>query len=372
GAKGLEFDHVVVPSLDRERNRGREPLLRWLDLPRPPTPGSASAGAPANPDGSDLVMAPAPVIGDEDAGEVTAFLKRLMARRAANEQVRLLYVAATRAKRSLHLFAAPKARNGGAVIPRSRTLLASLWPALEDAFQASAKNGVSSASTDVQLELFDGSQARRALRRLRPDWVPPSIPPPPKLTRLPLAQHALERLEFSWADETRRHIGTVVHGALQAFSAASELPSRGWVESRAGLYLEQLRRHGVPQHDLERAAADVVRALCWTVEDEKGRWILSGEHREAGSELALTGMAGGRLTNVVIDRSFVDETGTRWVIDFKTSVHEGGRLDEFIGQQLERYRGQLETYTTLARGLGPEPVRAALYFPLLGVFRELQ
>ena len=68
----------------------------------------------------------------------------------------------------------------------------------------------------------------------------------------------------------------------------------------------------------------------------------------------------------------LDAGGTRWVIDFKTSRHEGGRLEEFIGQELERYRGQLEVYATLARGLGPQPVRAALYFPLLGVFREFQ
>jgi hypothetical protein len=128
----------------------------------------------------------------------------------------------------------------------------------------------------------------------------------------------------------------------------------------------------VPEHDLEGATADVLQALSWTVEDEKGRWILSHEHAEAGSELALTGLVGGRLTDVVIDRSFVDAQGTRWVIDFKTSVHSGGRLAEFIEQQLERYRGQLEKYAALARGLGPQPVRAALYFPLLGVFRELQ
>jgi len=37
----------------------------------------------------------------------------------------------------------------------------------------------------------------------------------------------------------------------------------------------------------------------------------------------------------------------------------------------ERYRTQLQTYVTLARGLGPNPVRAGLYFPLLGAFREL-
>ena len=360
GAKGLEFDHVLVPCLDRERNRGREPLLRWLDLPR------------REEERSDLIMAPAPVIGDEAPGEVTAFLRRLTAIRAANEQVRLLYVAATRARRSLHLYAAPTPRAGGLVIPRPRTLLASLWPVLEGVFQAPPAQAASAIPSDDQLELFAGAQPRAPLRRLISGWAPRELPPAPHLTHLPLAQRPLETLEFSWAGETRRHIGTVVHAALQEFSAAAELPSRAWVESRAGFYREQLRRHGVAERDLARAAADVVEALTRTVEDERGRWILSGEHGEAGSELALTGMAGGRLTNVVIDRSFVDRGGTRWVIDFKTSPHEGGRLDDFIGRELERYRGQLEKYAALARGLGPQPVRAALYFPLLGIFRELQ
>ena len=338
----------------------RGDTLRWLDLPR------------TEAERSDLIMAPAPVIGDEAPGEVTAFLRRLTALRAANEQVRLLYVAATRAKRSLHLYAAPKPRADGLVIPRPRTLLASLWPVLEGAFKAPAVEAVAATSSDEQLELFAGAQPRAPLRRLVSDWTPRQLPPAPPLTRLPLAQRLLEKLEFSWAGETRRHIGTVVHAALQTFAAAPELPTRAQVEFRAGLYREQLHRHGVPEHDLKRAVADVLEALTRSVEDERGRWILSREHAQAGSELALTGMADGRLTNVVIDRSFVDHGGTRWVIDFKTSPHQGGRLDDFIDRELERYRGQLQKYTALARGLGPEPVRAALYFPLLGVFRELQ
>jgi ATP-dependent exoDNAse (exonuclease V) beta subunit len=360
GAKGLEFDHVLVPCLDRERNRGREPLLRWLDLPR------------AEDERSDLIMAPAPVIGDEAPGDVTAFLRRLSTLRAAHEQVRLLYVAITRAKRSLHLYAAPTPRANGLLIPRPRTLLASLWPALEGAFQAPSADAVAAAPSDEQLELFAGVPPRAPLRRLVSDWAPRQLPPAPQLPRLPLAQRSLETLEFSWAGETRRHIGTVVHAALQTFATTVELPSRAWIESRAGLYREQLRRHGVPEYELARAAADVAEALTRTVEDERGRWILAREHGQAGSELALTGMADGRLSNVVIDRSFVDAGGTRWVIDFKTSPHEGGRLEAFIERELERYRGQLEKYAALARGLGPEPVRAALYFPLLGIFRELQ
>ena len=38
---------------------------------------------------------------------------------------------------------------------------------------------------------------------------------------------------------------------------------------------------------------------------------------------------------------------------------------------MQRYRPQLEGYAALARELGPQPVRAALYFPLLGAFRVL-
>ncbi|HET9107255.1 MAG TPA: UvrD-helicase domain-containing protein [Steroidobacteraceae bacterium] len=359
GAKGLEFDHVLVPSLDRDRNRGREPLLRWLDLPRRER---------STPEETDLIMAPAPAIGDEDPGEVNAFLRRLMDRRAANEQVRLLYVAATRARRSLHLYAAPAVRRDGAVSPRPRTLLGYLWPALEMQFQART----SSAAVDAVLPSGTARPAGGPLRRLGADWTAPEMPRGPQLWRLPLAQRSLDTPEFSWVGETRRHIGTVVHGALQAFGAAAELPSREWLAGQARHYRERLRRHGVPESDLDSAASDVVEALTRTVEDAKGRWILSREHRQAASELALTGMAGGRLTSVVIDRSFIDDEGTRWVIDFKTSRHEGGRLEEFIGQELERYRAQLQGYAVLARGLGPEPVRAALYFPLLGVFRECQ
>ena len=123
-AKGLEFDHVFVPSLDRELNRGREPLLRWLDLPR-------------RQGESDLIMAPVPAIGDDAGGSVGVYLKRLIAKRTANEQIRLLYVAATRGKKTLYLSAAPKTKSDGTVVPRSGTLLASLWPALGSDFEAS-------------------------------------------------------------------------------------------------------------------------------------------------------------------------------------------------------------------------------------------
>jgi ATP-dependent exoDNAse (exonuclease V) beta subunit len=79
----------------------------------------------------------------------------------------------------------------------------------------------------------------------------------------------------------------------------------------------------------------------------------------------------GRVINVIIDRMLLDEHGQRWIVDLKTSTHEGGGEREFIEREAERYRPQLQRYAALASRLGSEPVRLALYFPLLGVFREL-
>ncbi|HET9391723.1 MAG TPA: 3'-5' exonuclease, partial [Steroidobacteraceae bacterium] len=358
-AKGLEFDHVLVPALDRDLNRSREPLLRWLDLPR-------------EQGDSDLIMAPVPAVGTEGVGDVTTFLKCLTRQRAANERTRLLYVAATRARESLHLSAAPKPRSDGTVAPRAGTLLHALWDALHPSIRAYVgPDGTGADPSTVPGAASETETAPTYLRRLVLRWDPPSLAAGPELSRLPLSRQSLEPPEFSWVQETARHIGTVVHQGLEGFSRAPALPEAAAIENRRDQYLHQLRRQGVPQRDLIRAAATVVEALTRTVSTDRGRWIFGASHLEARSELALTGVASGRLVNVVIDRSFVDAAGTRWVIDFKTSRHEGGGLEAFLDQEMQRYRPQLETYVALARGLGDHPVRAALYFPLLDAFREL-
>jgi hypothetical protein len=100
--------------------------------------------------------------------------------------------------------------------------------------------------------------------------------------------------------------------------------------------------------------------------------LLDPEAADARSELALTAMIDGVAHSLRIDRSFVDEAGVRWVVDWKTSAHEGGDRDAFLDRELGRYRGQLERYVRVLRMLEPDrPVRAGLYFPLLDAWREL-
>jgi len=246
------------------------------------------------------------------------------------------------------------------VKPDRRSMLALLWPALAERFQrVESAAAVPVAAPGVPLT------------RLQADWQPLAPPPAVPVRQLPAAYLAPEPLEFSWVRETQREIGSVVHARLARLARLPQLPAAANLENERGAVLAELARAGVQDSEQARAAELILRSLRQTLSDTRGRWILSATHREACSEWELSGVSGGRLRNVKIDRSFIDESGTRWVIDYKTSSHEGGDLEAFVAREIERYRPQLEGYLELARALGPEPVRAALYFPLLGEFREV-
>jgi ATP-dependent exoDNAse (exonuclease V) beta subunit len=134
-----------------------------------------------------------------------------------------------------------------------------------------------------------------------------------------------------------------------------------------------LQREGVVKVQLEEACGRVETALDNALRDPRGQWLLSREHSHAHSELPLTAVLGGRVRRMVVDRTFVDENGVRWVVDYKTGAHAGGDVESFLDQEAERYREQLTAYAATLRRLDDREVRAGLYFPLIaGGWRELE
>ena len=63
-------------------------------------------------------------------------------------------------------------------------------------------------------------------------------------------------------------------------------------------------------------------------------------------------MDGDGLINVVIDRSFVDADGTRWIVDYKSGRHQGGDPRAFLDREQQRYRDQLRALRTPDVGHG--------------------
>ena len=173
---------------------------------------------------------------------------------------------------------------------------------------------------------------------------------------------------FDWAGETARRVGSLVHAELQVMDLRRSDETA--IRARDDHFKRWLALHGVPPELLNDASERVIAALIAVHRDPRGRWILNHGYREDFREHAVSGRWRGEVVRAVFDRSFIDEQGVRWVIDYKSSRHSGGGLEEFLEREVERYRPQLERYALLARRLGPEPVRVGLYFPLMRAWRE--
>ena len=143
----------------------------------------------------------------------------------------------------------------------------------------------------------------------------------------------------------------------------------GRVSAARDILARDLRGLGVPEADLDGALTRVEAALSSALEDVRARWLLSA-HLDARSELRLTGVLDGKVINIAIDRTFVDDNGVRWIVDYKTGIHDGANLEGFLDNERERYRSQLERYAALLSRIDSRPIRLALYFPLLKGWRE--
>ncbi len=334
-AKGLEFDTVIVPGLDRQPRSGRKPLFAWRALA-----------------GGRLLLAPI----DETGGDKEPLYEyvRLLDREAEDiEAGRLFYVAATRAESRLRLLGCVKVDGDGVVkMPSRRSLLGLAWSALEDRVRLPA---AVAAVTEEKESLPAGE-----LRRLPTDF---EMPAAPNSTAWKSAQEGREEEGplFDWAKETVRHAGTVVHAWLQRIA---EDQLAGWdakrVDSLRTRFSTDLKRRGVAPAEMDRAVGIVVSALKNALADERGRWVL-GPHPVALNELRLR----NRERSFRIDRYFEDDKGEKWVVDYKTSEHEGSGIEVFLDQQRERYAAQLDGYAEAVGG-----ARRGLYFPLQRGWRE--
>ncbi|GAB4268868.1 MAG: UvrD-helicase domain-containing protein [Deferrisomatales bacterium] len=348
-AKGLEFDTVLLPGLGRPPRRPENQLLYWTETA-----------------GGELLLAPlAPrVAGARDP--IAEHVKALEKEKERRERARLLYVAVTRARRRAVLWGHARPDPRGEPRPASGSLLESLWPAVAAEFAGLPEQEPAEAAPPAP--------ARTAVLRLPLGWRRPA----PAAAVVPAPERPREREEpavdpeFLWVGETARQVGTVTHRLLERIAAEGldRWDARRVEASRAAVGA-QLATLGVGRRELEDAVGRVLEAVTRTLEDPRGREVL-GVRRQARSELDLTGRAGQGRVRGVVDRTYVDEEGTRWIVDFKTSTHEGGGREAFLEQEVERYRPQLATYARLLRSLEPgRSVRAALYYPLLGAWREV-
>jgi ATP-dependent helicase/nuclease subunit A len=352
GAKGLEWDLVVLPGLDRGTRGQDRNLLNWL----PYTPE----------DGREKVLL-APLRSASEAADppLNELIRREQKQRDAYEHQRLLYVAATRAREHLVLSATLNPEPGKAK-PAAGSLLADLWPTLGGEFIDALEQAPEPPQKVSERETPDPS-----LRRPPADWTPAIAQPLAFTPRLPPRETSGD-IEFNWAGVQARRTGTVLHRLLEQ---VGRIGMESLTDEQRQRCLDRipalLQSLGSGRADLDESVAVIRKAFEDTLASDTGQWILSSEHQDPSCELPITGLIDGKLINAVIDRTFIDAEGTRWIIDYKSGYHEGGDLDHFLSEEADRYRDQLSLYRRLFEQMEDRPVRTALYLPRHGRLQEV-
>jgi ATP-dependent exoDNAse (exonuclease V) beta subunit len=204
------------------------------------------------------------------------------------------------------------------------------------------------------------------LRRLPVAYAPPVLPEA-LLWSNPQRNVGEEEHHFEWVGDLLPRVGVVAHSFLQRI--AQDGPDQ-WsaerVRSARRAISAALLGAGVVRGDLEQGIARVSLALTNTLQDARGRWVLS-PHPEHGCEFAVSAEIEGRLEHVRVDRTFIED-GTRWLIDYKITERQGGDPQRFVEMQVEKYRPDMQRYARVLSAFDPRPVRCALYLPLLGAF----
>lgn len=364
-AKGLEFDHVVIPDLQRGV-RGRErPLLYWTQV----VTGPGSRG---------IVLASRAESGEFGgaADPLEQWMRGLAAERESLELGRVAYVAATRAKRQLHLLGSARIRWQGEEpqlrAPGAGSLLRFFWPVLRTPFEQALAARAGAAGDPGRVAGGRRRLTAPPLLRLPVDFVAPQPDAPPRAPGLRIVgePEGSIRPEFDWAGTIARAVGQVVHLELHRLVRAGQ--PHDALKIRPEAWRRLLRELGIDDAHLSAALMRVERALTGVSHSRIAGRLLDPGVAEGQSELALTAVIDGVVQSLRIDRTFVDQQGMRWIVDWKTSAHEGGDREAFLDNELARYTPQLQRYAAVMTLMDDRPQKIGLYFPLLDAWRELQ
>jgi ATP-dependent helicase/nuclease subunit A len=371
-SKGLEFDTVIIPGLDRSARKDDKQLLLWQER--------------INHHGEKQLMLGSLAATGKDEDGLYTFMRREADKQQAFEATRLLYVGCTRAIKRLHLIACINTKEDELVAPAKASLLHSIWPFVnENAQRIQCKN-----SAKESAEQSERKAGLQHLVRLTPQWQAPALSDVNLL-------HAYRGHEFSIsADDSTlvdtlnipevetttarlaRHTGTVIHAALQTavenswVTHSNCLAASSVISQQQPLWTIQLQQLGWSGEHLNRALQKITVAITTTLNSEQGRWLLNSEHEQSACELSLMQKDKHDVREHIIDRTFIAD-GIRWIVDYKSSEPEAGQtMHEFIARETATYKNQLQRYRMLLSSMESLPIKTALYLVSIGILVEVE
>ncbi len=332
-AKGLEFDHVILPACDQKTDTEK----------RVPLYARNTKDGPLLAVQNELRLDPMHSMLYKDAAE-----------RAKNEISRLLYVGATRAKSTLWVYGTIKDESKG---PPKRSFLDLIY-----------RNRPPSEEDIKTIEEVPESELtiNRIWKRIDPHFHFQPQAVLPGFDANILSENRSDRdtpYLITDALSVPLAIGQLVHSELQRMVEieSTTLPNSDRVE----MWRNELRSFGFNSTQIAEMLETVQEQLERTITSDIGRWLLDPHHEQSAVEVAYTAATplGGTRTSI-IDRTFISK-GTRWIVDYKTSKIPDDRPIP-LEQKVLDHQAQLVRYVDILKQQEDVPTKAAIFFTDVG------
>lgn len=343
-SKGLEFDTVILPGLGAATggNNSDKPLVLWEEV--------------AIGHQQELLAAPYIPKGARDKDIVSPYdyLEAREKERDANESARVLYVAATRVERKLHLMGIVSQNAQGEVNPSKNTYLDLLWNTIGAKFEATAQTQV---GTEEGADIADFTPCLIRLKQ-------PHIPVILQTDKPVIASNRPNKKPEGSNANIDADIGSLAHRYMEIIAQQG---LAAWPLARVSALLPAmrhwLRQQGHVESLANESAAKVEQLLATTLNSTEGQWVLQ-PREDAAVELELIKLTGEGAKKHIVDRTFID-SGTRWIIDYKTTALNPDASAEILQSAADSHRDQLQTYATLFEDEGL-PIKCAIFFMHIG------
>ena len=370
-AKGLEFDHVLIPCLNQIGRSDEKPL--YISHER------------VNQEGENCLFLAGLTAAGEDDSPLYRLLLHEQDMKNQFESTRLLYISVTRARKTAFLSAtlcrndnensgpplhAVKQRLGE---PSKVGLLAKIWPHVDDSKIRLTVLEQTGSHGQQPVEQQNGLMQPAQYRRFNAPWQLTDGEKAIQQNQLLSGRRPGIRVPEA---NVAAIIGTLIHRGLEQYVLASD--QQAWLKNLGRLrpwWRLQFRHLSEGNTRTERSSIEaycdcVEQQLTATVTDNSICWLFDPALEGSACELPLSRLSrrsGDQwIENRVIDRTFIFE-GQRWIIDYKTTTPETDREQTgFIERKSEEFKPQLRVYKRLFRTLDPgTPVKTALLFTAL-------
>ncbi|MDG1692223.1 MAG: 3'-5' exonuclease, partial [Methylophilaceae bacterium] len=321
-SKGLEFDHVIIPNLNkRTRNEESDLVLYDKSTLSIKNPGS-----------------------DKNLHSYHAYKER---KRLDNEKIRLLYVAMTRAKNKCYLIGTVK-KEGDLVIPNSGTFMNILWPFFSNKFTE-----IATPEGENSFEKFIPK-----LRRLNDNFYSGD-----KRYKRSIDTEELSFCYPNMSTDIQRFTGNIVHKYLEIIVKKQLDIDKilcNKLDYTESLYLGK----NFKKKDIKIGLNLVKKSLEMLKKTSDGRWILN-RYLADNSEVSYLLESNNTTTQHIPDRSFI-ENDIQWIIDYKTPFSPIKNL----AVEAKKHLPQLRLYETIFKG-NKRVIQKAIYFAPQGKLIKL-